>query len=103
MVNIYTTRIEKFNSSAAKQETRPRVLLARFAAPLYSTFSCKQHSRTQQRHCTRQRDAKQAAPRAAKDPARNSSTARDNTLNHTQPRAQKNSSRTVAAPHAATR
>jgi hypothetical protein len=89
--------------SAAKQETRPRVLLARFAAPLYSTPNCKHHSRTQQRHCTRQRAAKQAATYAAKDLARNSGTARDNALYHTQPRAQKNSSRTAAAPLAATR
>jgi len=43
---------------------------------------------------------KTSSPRAAKKLARDSSTARGNALNHhtQQPRAQKNSSRTAAAP-----
>jgi hypothetical protein len=86
-----------------KPATAPGAACALCCAP-FSPFNCKQHSRTQQRHCTRQRAAKQAAPRAAKKLARDSSTARGNALNHhTQPRAQKNSSRTAAAPNAATR
>jgi hypothetical protein len=70
------------------------VLLARYAAPFCSLFNCKQHSRTQQRHCTQQRAEKQAAPPAANHLARNSSTSRGSALNHMQPRAQRNSSST---------
>ncbi len=81
-----------------KHGTAPGAACALCCAP-FSPFNCKQHSRTQQRHCTRQRAAKQAAPRAAKKLARDSSTARGNALNHhtQQPRAQKNSSRSSSS------
>ena len=74
--------------STAKRTPAPRVLLARFAAPLHSLFTCKEHSRAQQRHSTPQRAQSQAAPRADKFLAYSTSTARGNGLRHTQSRAQ---------------